>query len=87
MKKWSDELIELSREYLKYDGTRVKSLKPEFGILNIDYENQIYTISILNSDRVLTFNSVVKLKENSITVSSAILGSIWHNCCITTSTL
>ena len=58
MKKWSDELIELSREYLNYTGTNVKSLKAEFGILNIDYTNQIYTITLFNSNRVLTFNSV-----------------------------
>ena len=58
MKKWSDKLIELSREYLNYDGIRVKSHTPEFGVLNIDYKNQIYTISISNSNRILTFNSV-----------------------------
>ena len=58
MKKWSDKLIELSREHLNYDGVRVKSLIPEFGVLNIDYDNQIYTISISNSERTLTFNSV-----------------------------
>ena len=58
MKKWSDNLIKLSREHLNYDGTRVKSLNREFGILNIDYENQIYYISILNSNQTLTFKSV-----------------------------
>jgi hypothetical protein len=58
MKKWSDELIELSREYLNYTGTHVKSLKPEFGILNIDYENNVYTIKLLNSSQILTFKSV-----------------------------
>jgi hypothetical protein len=58
MKKWSDKLIELSREYLNYTGTNVKSLKPEFGILTIDYENNIYTITIFNSNQTLTFNSV-----------------------------
>jgi hypothetical protein len=58
MKKWSDELIELSREYLNYSGVNVKSLKAEFGILNIDYENNIYTIKLFNSNKTLTFNSV-----------------------------
>ena len=58
MKKWSEELIELSREYLNYNGVNVKSLKPEFGILNIDYENNIYTITLFNSNQTLTFKSV-----------------------------
>jgi len=58
MKKWSDELIELSREYLYYSGVNVKSLKPEFGILNIDYEKQIYTIKLFDSNQTLTFKSV-----------------------------
>jgi hypothetical protein len=58
MKKWSDELIELSREYLNYDGVHVKSLKQEFGILNISYEKKIYTITLFNSDQTLTFKSV-----------------------------
>ena len=58
MKKWSDELIDLSREYLNYTGTHVKSLKPEFGILSIDYENNIYTITLFNSSQTLTFKSV-----------------------------
>lgn len=61
MKKWSDNLIRLSREYLNYDGIRVKSLNREFGILNIDHENKIYTISITNSKQVLTFNSIDKI--------------------------
>ena len=39
MKKWSDSLIKLSREFLNYDGVNVKSIKREFGILNIDYDN------------------------------------------------
>ena len=58
MKKWSDELINLSREYLEIDGVNVKSLKAEFGILNIDYENKIYTINFLSSNQILTFYSV-----------------------------
>ena len=41
MNKWSDKLIELSKEYLNYDGVNVKSLSGEFGILNIDYEKQL----------------------------------------------
>ena len=58
MKKWSDELIELSREYFEIDGVNVKSLKAEFGILNIDYENKKYKINFLSSNRTLTFNSI-----------------------------
>jgi len=58
MKKWSDNLINISKEYLNYDRTRVKSLNYQFGILNIDYENNIYTISVSNSNQNLTFKSV-----------------------------
>jgi hypothetical protein len=58
MKKWSDKLIELSREYLEIDGVNVKSLNAEFGILNIDYLNKKYTINFLSSNQTLTFNSV-----------------------------
>ena len=61
MKKWSEELIELSREYLNYNGVNVKSLKPEFGILTIDYENNIYTITLRNTNQTLTFNSVEEI--------------------------
>jgi hypothetical protein len=55
---WSEKLIELSEEYLEYDGTNVKSLKGQCGILNIDYENKIYKITLFNDNSVLTFNSV-----------------------------
>jgi hypothetical protein len=58
MRKWSDELIKLSKEYLNYDGTSVKSLNGDFGILNVDYKNNIYTIDIHDSDQVLVFKSV-----------------------------
>jgi hypothetical protein len=58
MRKWSDELIKLSKEYLNYDGTSVKSLNGDFGILNVDYKNNGYTIDIHESDQVLTFKSV-----------------------------
>ena len=61
MKKWSDSLIKLSREYLNYDGVRIKSLSGDFGELNIDYENNIYTVSISNSNQTLTFNSVEEI--------------------------
>jgi len=62
MKKWSDELIELSEEYLNYDGVSVKSLNCHFGILNIDYKNQIYTILIKPElNEKLTFNSVSEI--------------------------
>ena len=58
MNTWSDKLIELSREYLNYDGIYVKSLNRQFGKLYIDYENSIYTIRLLNSNKTFTFNSV-----------------------------
>ena len=61
MRKWSDELIELSEEYLNYSGSCVKSLQGEFGILIIDYENNIYTIHISNSNQTLTFKSVQEI--------------------------
>jgi hypothetical protein len=41
---WSKELIELSKTYLQIDGVSVKSLNGDFGILNIDEENQTYKI-------------------------------------------
>jgi len=31
---WSEELTELSEEYLNYDGVNVKTKKGDFGILN-----------------------------------------------------
>ena len=58
MKKWSDKLIELSEEYFNYSGTSVKSTKAEFGILNIDYDKNIYTIILHDSDIQYKFNSV-----------------------------
>ena len=56
---WSKELIELSKEYLEYDGMHVKSQKGKFGVLSI--ENKIYKITlkpITNESQVLTYNSV-----------------------------
>ena len=61
MKKWSDNLIQLSKEYLNYSGTRVKSINGKFGELNINYEKNIYTISVSNSNLTLTFNSVEEI--------------------------
>ena len=61
MKKWSDNLIELSREYLNYSGSRVKSINKQFGELEIDYKNNIYYIHVSNSEEVLTFNSVEEI--------------------------
>jgi hypothetical protein len=56
---WSKELIELSREYLNYNGTHVKSTNGNFGVLSIDYQNKIYTISLKPEfTENLTFNSV-----------------------------
>ena len=56
MKKWSDNLIELSRDLLQIDGVNVKSIKGQFGKLNI--EDKIYKISIKNTTDVLIFNSI-----------------------------
>jgi hypothetical protein len=47
---WSKELIELSREYLNYDNTSVKSQSGDFGIINIDYKNKIWTIRLLTEN-------------------------------------
>jgi hypothetical protein len=56
MKTWSEKLITLSKEYLNYTDTRVKSIKGKSGLLTI--ENNIYTITVSNTDETLTFNSV-----------------------------
>jgi len=64
MKKWSDKLIELSEEYLNYSGTRVKNLNGDFGLLTIDYDNKKYKITVSNSDKILTFNSVQDMINN-----------------------
>ena len=61
---WSDRLIELSEEYLNYDGVNVKSQNGDFGILNIDYQNKIYKIHLLTENKNnlnLTFNSVSQM--------------------------
>jgi hypothetical protein len=56
---WSKQLIELSKIALEYDGVHVKSSNGNFGILSIDYENKIYTISIKPDFNInLTFHSV-----------------------------
>jgi hypothetical protein len=68
MKNWSDKLIELSREYLNYDGTHVKSLSGDFGILNIDYEKQIYKIKSKSSNQEFIFNSVNEIVNAGWTV-------------------
>jgi len=64
---WSEELTELSEEYLNYDGVNVKTKKGDFGILNIDYENKIYKINLLTENKNnlnLIFNSVSEIIEN-----------------------
>jgi hypothetical protein len=58
---WSKELTELSREYFNYDNTSVKSQNGDFGILNVDYKNKIWTITLLTENKRnlnLTFHSV-----------------------------
>lgn len=62
MGKWSDKLIELSKEYLEYDGTHCKHQKGIFGILSIDRENKTYTISLKPElTEKLVFNSVSEM--------------------------
>jgi hypothetical protein len=62
---WSKELIELSKEYLNYDGTHVKSTNGDFGILHIDSKNNVYTISLKPDFNVnLTFNSVPEMLKS-----------------------
>ena len=61
-KKWSDELIELSKQYL-IRGSSVKSLNGQFGILDINYKNSIYTIYIRNSRLILIYNSIEEIIE------------------------
>jgi hypothetical protein len=56
---WSKELTELSEEYLNYTGTHLKHIKGKFGILDIDYKTNTYTISIKPGlTEKLVFNSV-----------------------------
>jgi hypothetical protein len=67
IKMWSEELQELSEEYFEYNGVNVKTQKGDFGILNIDYQNKIYTISLLTENirnLNLTFNSVEELLQS-----------------------
>ena len=63
MKSWSEKLIELSREYLNYTDTHVKSLSGQFGILTIDYENETYTIELKSKpeNMTLTYKSVEEM--------------------------
>jgi hypothetical protein len=66
MEKWSEELTELSEQYFYYDGVNVKTKKGDFGILNIDYQNKIWTINLLTSNTEninLTFTSVSEIIE------------------------
>jgi hypothetical protein len=61
---WSKELTELSREYFNYDNASVKSQKGDFGILNVDYKNKLWTIKLLTENKRnlnLTFHSIEEL--------------------------
>jgi hypothetical protein len=59
---WSKQLQEISKVYFEIDGTHVKSLKGNFGILSIDRKRKIYTISIKPDFNVnLTFNSISEM--------------------------
>jgi hypothetical protein len=59
---WSKELQEISKVYFEIDGTHVKSTNGNFGILSIDYQNKIYTISIKPDFNVnLTYNSISEM--------------------------
>jgi hypothetical protein len=62
--QWSPGLRELSKEYFEHDGVRVKTTKGDFGILNIDYQNKIYTVSLLtgnSENNDLTFRSAEEM--------------------------
>jgi hypothetical protein len=47
----SKELTELSREYFNYDNISIKSQKGDFGIVNVDYKNKIWTITLLTGNK------------------------------------
>ncbi|MDR1625053.1 MAG: hypothetical protein LBT33_00815 [Spirochaetia bacterium] len=47
---WSKELIELSKEYLNCSGVSVKTQKGDFGILDIDHKNKVWTINLLTEN-------------------------------------
>jgi hypothetical protein len=65
LRMWSKELRTLSEEYLNYDGTHVKSINGQFGVLSIDYQNELYTISIKpDFTETLTFHSVNEIIES-----------------------
>jgi hypothetical protein len=56
---WSKQLQEISREYFEIDGTHCKSTNGNFGVLSIDYQNKIYTISLKPEfTENLTFHSI-----------------------------
>jgi hypothetical protein len=62
---WSKELQEISKVYLEIDGTHVKSINGNFGILSINRKCKIYTISIKHEFNVnLNFNSVSKMLKD-----------------------
>jgi hypothetical protein len=59
---WSKQLQEISKAYFNIDGTHCKSTNGNFGILTIDKNNKIYTVSIKPDFNVnLTFNSVSEM--------------------------
>jgi hypothetical protein len=59
---WSKQLQELSKIYFEIDGTHVKSLKGNFGVLSIDKKSKLYTISIKPDFNIsLTFHSVQEM--------------------------
>jgi hypothetical protein len=63
-KKWSDQLIELSRLHL-VNGVHVKSLNGGFGILNVNSERTVYQVALLDksNETFLIFNSVNEMIE------------------------
>jgi hypothetical protein len=66
---WSKQLQEISEIYFKIDGTHIKSTNGNFGILSIDYQNNIYTISIKPEFNVnLTFHSVQEMIKSGLAV-------------------
>jgi hypothetical protein len=60
---WSKILTELSKSYFKIGGCNVKSENAKFGFLIVDNANNLYKITIFNSEEELNFNSVDEMIE------------------------
>ena len=54
-------MTKLSKSYFELGGCNVKSDEGKFGFLIVDSENQLYKISLFNSDEILIYKSVNEL--------------------------